>query len=200
MLKALLARTIIITLSVVGLAQDNDWANSPERAKIRENVQVIKTFKRDQHLIDLAKRLQLDSAQVQHLRQIKAQCEQIRDQKNQEEQPLTQQMLDLTSQLRKQVESGQTPDPNLEREIKAIHKSLRQVHTKTKLALQLACVELPDILSENQVQTIKEFARDHKQNEKRAERGAKRGDRIASPKARLARALLSDTFLAQYPQ
>jgi len=211
-MNALLKIGTIITIFATAalLAHSPEQEPGEETAILRENTKVIMAWKREQRAKELASQLALSAQQVGKLRAIKGECDRIRGTYEEELGNLRQRLETLSTSLRRKIETTQSSDAAMEEEIHQVRGSLRRTRHEMGLKIQLACLDLPEVLDEEQRSQLK-AAIGEARNKGRAGKGlrhqgtpgASRRAELAQPgrfgKLALGRLLLSDAFLSQYP-
>jgi dynactin complex subunit len=199
----------IFTTSAL-LAKSTDQAPGEENAVLRENAKVIMAWKREQRAKELASQLALSPEQVGKLRAIKGECDRIRGDYEDEIDALHKKLETLSTNLRKKIETSQNTDAGMEEEIHQVRGSLRRTRHEMGLKIQLACLDLPEILNEEQRDQLKAAIGEMrgkvsagKEFRQRADsgrsKGLKKGQAGRFGKLAVGRLLLSDAFLNQYP-
>lgn len=189
----LLAISVIIINFSQALARDH-------REEVSEDLKFIRQWRAQQTAAEVAERLALTQTQVQQLRDMKSACDRILEASKTQRQQIEAQRDAAAGKLRASLEETGQLDSSLEREIAESQRALRKLREKTKLELRLATLDLIDLLTPDQLRALKEHQRDKMDRGVPGKTGRDAHHRPGPDRKRqVARFLLSDAFLNQFP-
>jgi len=166
---------LIITPCLLAMQTKTEVAN--------EDIRFIREWKMSQKAQQVAQELNLTTEQVQQLKQVKSEVEQIRTSFKQASEDLRHTLETLAKTGRAQIEANGQLDPSLESEILSIRRQLRRKRAESRLQIRLAALDLRDILEPEQLTKLPQARhREHRRTRARA----------------AARFILSDAFLDQF--
>ena len=178
-------KILILVCTSFLLAQDKPFELDPS---IKENLKAIKEIHQDKKVQKLAQTLNLSPDQIQKLKAVKVEINKIHELATPEFNALQDRMATTAEQLRQVLENNGT-DETLVQELKTIRNEMKTWRKKLRLNLQIAALDLEGLLEPNQIKALRELG-ERKPKQKRSGKHSKR---------RLAKILLSDAFLDQFP-
>lgn len=190
-------KTMAISVLIIFV---NPAFSRDHHAPNNEDLKFVREWKDKQKAKEVHDALQLTEIQVKQLRDIKTVCDQFLDAAKSERQEIEKRRDEASRKLRAELEKTGVLSPELEKGVVTAHRDLRKLREKTKLELRLATLGLMDVFEPEQIRALKTHGQEAKKQgdkrERRSERGRFRRDH---GKRRVARFLLSDAFLNQYP-